>query len=165
MTLLTHSSKNMLSFSPSPPHISPPFWNTHFSDIELKTLRRQSIFHMSAKASNHLSKPDIWIYGNHVSSFYWKLNCCESVFQSRSKILNFFIFFCIPFYLSKCKKYYCSQWDNVSFPIHIVTVSCHIIPIGLLKKQKFPIQNIVYVRLKCFLSEVWNCDKLNCQLS
>ena len=37
--------------------------------------------------------------------------------------------------------------------------------VGLLIKNKFLIQNIAYVRLKCFLSQVWNWDKSNCQLS
>ena len=31
---------------------------------------------------------------------------------------------------------YCSQRDNVSFPIHTVTVPCHIRLVGLLIKNK-----------------------------
>ena len=31
---------------------------------------------------------------------------------------------------------YYSQWDNVSFPIHIVTVPCHIMLVGLIIKNK-----------------------------
>ena len=60
-------------------------------------------------------------------------------------------------------KMYCSQWNDMSFPIH--TVPCHIVLVGLLIENKsFQFKTLPMLDWNVsLLSQVWNWDKSNCQ--
>ena len=55
-------------------------------DIELKTSEAVNVL-QDSQSFKPFSKPDIWLCGNQVSSFYPYLKWFESLFQSRSLIL------------------------------------------------------------------------------
>ena len=60
-------------------------------------------------------------------------------------------------------KMYCSQWNDMSFPIH--TVPCHIVLVGLLIENKsFQFKTLPMLDWNVsLLYQVWNWDKSNCQ--
>ena len=89
---------------------------------------------------------------------FWKFVPTLSI-----KYWTFSYFFGLYFTYENTKKHfiqckmYCSQWDKVSFPIHIVTLKIFI-------KNKFPIQNIANVRLNVSFLR-FETGKSNCQFS